>query len=103
STQQRESSRPAAEEPASASSPADQSLTRSQASRPVIQDFVPLAKTLEWQLGQQYLKDRGSAAFTTDSSPVPVLVNNDGTPSPHAAEVFYERLEMRGEGRETED
>ncbi len=78
------------------SSPTDQILIQSQASRPVIQDFVPLAKSLEWNLGQTYLKERGSAAFTTDASPVPFVVNNDGTLSRHAAEVFYESLEASG-------
>jgi tetratricopeptide (TPR) repeat protein len=67
-------------------------LTRSQAARAVIQDYVPLCESLEWLLGQRYLKDRGSAAFTVDSSPVPFVVNNDGTLSRHAAEVFFQSL-----------
>ncbi len=32
---------------------AEQILTNAQASRPVVQDFVPLAQSLEWELGQQ--------------------------------------------------
>jgi hypothetical protein len=36
-------------------------LTNAQDSRPVVQDFVPLADSLEWELGQQYLRDRGAS------------------------------------------
>jgi len=93
STRQQQSGKVGAREQGTAdSSPADQVLGRSQSSRPVIQDFVPLADSLEWELGQQYLKERGSAAFTVDSSPVPFVVNNDGALSRRAAEVFFESL-----------
>lgn len=68
---------------------AEQILTNAQDSRPVVQDFVPLAQSLEWELGQQYLKDRGNKAFISDASPVPFVVNNDGNLSRNAAEVFY--------------
>jgi len=50
-----------------------QVLTQSQSSREVIQDFVPLAESLEWDLGQQYLRQRGNKAFISDSSPVPFV------------------------------
>ena len=70
----------------------DQVLTQSQSSREVIQDFVPLAYSLEWDLGQQYLRQRGNKAFISDSSPVPFVINNDGNLSRHAAEVFLASL-----------
>jgi tetratricopeptide (TPR) repeat protein len=70
----------------------EQVLTQSQSSREVIQDFVPLAESLEWDLGQQYLRQRGNKAFISDSSPVPFVINNDGTLSRHAAEVFVASL-----------
>jgi hypothetical protein len=89
--------------PLQASSAIEQILTRSQSGRDIVQDYVPLSDSLEWQLGQAYLKDRGSAAFTADANPVPYVVNNSGELSCNAAEVFFESLEARGEGREEED
>src|SRR5262245_10882800 len=71
---------------------AEQVLVNAQSGRAVIQDFVPLAESLEWELGQQYLKERGNKAFISDASPVPFLVNNDGTLSRNAAEVFFASL-----------
>ena len=70
----------------------EQVLTQAQSSREVIQDFVPLAQSLERDLGQQYLRQRGNKAFISDSSPVPFVINNDGTLSRHAAEVFVASL-----------
>src|SRR6266567_1136658 len=70
----------------------EQILTNAQDSRPVVQDFVPLAESLEWELGQQYLRDRGNKAFISDASPVPFVVNNDGNLSRNAAEVFFTSL-----------
>src|SRR3954451_14258777 len=70
----------------------DQVLAQAQSSREVIQDFVPLAESLEWDLGQQYLRDRGNKAFISDASPVPFVINNDGNLSRNAAEVFFTRL-----------
>ena len=67
-------------------------LAKSQSNRDVIQDFVPLAESLEWELGQQYLRERGNKAFISDVSPVPFVINNDGTLSRNAAEVFYASL-----------
>jgi len=81
----------------------EQILARSQSGRDMVQDFVPLAESLEWELGQEYLKERGSAAFTADANPVPYVVNNSGELSSNAAEVLFEGLEARGEGREGED
>jgi hypothetical protein len=49
-------------------------LAHAQASREVIQDFVPLADSLEWRLGQEYLRQRGNKAFLSDAHPVPSYV-----------------------------
>lgn len=68
---------------------AEEVLSHAQAGRDVIQDFVPLAESLEWELGQQYLRERGNKAFISDASPIPFFINNDGTLSRNAAEVFY--------------
>jgi hypothetical protein len=70
-------------------SPAEAVLAQAQAGRVVIQDFCPLADSVEWQLGQRYLQQRGAQAFLSDARPVPDVVNNDGTQSRHAAEVFF--------------
>jgi tetratricopeptide (TPR) repeat protein len=64
-------------------------LAQAQADRRVIQDFCPLADSIEWNLGQRYLHERGSGAFLGDASPVPYVVNNDGTLSRHAAHVTF--------------
>jgi hypothetical protein len=55
----------------------------------IIQDYCPLAESLEWELGQQYFRERGNKAFIGDTIPVPFLINNDGTLSRNAAEVFF--------------
>jgi tetratricopeptide (TPR) repeat protein len=68
-------------------------LAQAQSNRPVIQDFVPLADSLEWNLGQEYLRQRGNKAFLSDASPVPYVINNDGTLSRHAAEVLFANLQ----------
>ena len=64
-----------------------------QGGRSVIQDFCPLAESLEWELGQEYLRERGNKAFISDANPVPFVVNNDGTLSRNAAEVFFASLQ----------
>ena len=74
------------------SSPAEQVLAHAQAGREVIQEFVPLAESLEWVLGQQYLRERGNKAFISDASPIPFVINNNGTLSRNAAEIFYASL-----------
>jgi len=58
---------------------AEQVLAEAQAGRDVVQDFVPLADSLKWELGQEYLRQRGNKAFMSDASPDPFVVNNDGT------------------------
>ena len=66
-----------------------QVLAHAQSSREFIQEYTPLAESLEWELGQQYFRERGNKAFISDTIPVPFLINNDGTLSRNAAEVFY--------------
>src|SRR5438876_1122995 len=39
-------------------SPAERVLAHAQAGREVVQDFVPLSESLEWQLGSEYLRHR---------------------------------------------
>jgi tetratricopeptide (TPR) repeat protein len=73
-------------------STAEAILAKAQSSRAVIQDFVPLAESLEWNLGQEYLRQRGNKAFLSDASPVPFVINNDGSLSQNAAEVFFASL-----------
>jgi hypothetical protein len=70
----------------------DKILAYNQSSREIIQEFIPLAQSLEWDLGQEYLRKRGNKAFTSDASPIPFVINNDGTLSRHAAEVFFSSL-----------
>jgi tetratricopeptide (TPR) repeat protein len=68
-------------------------LAQARSRRPVIQDFRPLAESLEWELGQRYFQERGNKAFISDPEPVPFLVNNDGTLSARAAAVLLASLE----------
>lgn len=67
-------------------------LSQAQSGRELIQDFCPLGTSLEWHLGQQYFRSRGTKAFISDSTPVPFVINNDGTLSRNAAEVFFANL-----------
>jgi tetratricopeptide (TPR) repeat protein len=64
-------------------------LAQAQADRLVVQDYCPLAESIEWNLGQRYLQERGSGAFLGDASPVPHVINNDGTLSRNAAQVTF--------------
>ncbi|MDB5307993.1 MAG: hypothetical protein JWO38_2195 [Gemmataceae bacterium] len=70
-----------------------QAAARAGAEFPVLQDFRPLTESIEWELGQLYLQEHGSAAFLGDAEPVPYLVNNNGNLSVAAAEVFFASLE----------
>jgi tetratricopeptide (TPR) repeat protein len=79
-------------------SPAERVLAHAQAGREVVQDFCELASSLEWNLGQEYLRQRGNKAFLSDTAPVPFIVNNDGTLSKNAADVFFASL-RDAEGR----
>ncbi len=73
-------------------SPGEQVLAHAQAGREIVQDFVALGNSLEWLLGQEYLRQRGNKAFLSDSAPVPFTVNNDGSLSRNAADVFFAGL-----------
>src|SRR5262249_45435009 len=66
-------------------------LAQAQAGRSVIQDYVPLADSIEWELGQRYWRERGSHAFLGDA--VPFVINNDGQFSRHAAAVFFANVQ----------
>jgi tetratricopeptide (TPR) repeat protein len=59
--------------------------------------------SLEWELGQEYLRARGSLSFLADARPVPWYVNNDGTLSRNAAEVFFQMLEEEKREQGTRD
>ncbi len=78
-------------------------LAEAQSSRVVLQEFVPLAESLEWELGQEYLRQRGNKAFIADASPVPFVINNDGTLSRHAADVLFASLEAAEQQGALED
>jgi tetratricopeptide (TPR) repeat protein len=67
-------------------------LARAHTGRFILQDFCPLADSIEWELGQRYLQERGNKAFLHDAEPVPFAVNNDGNLSAQAAEVLFASL-----------
>ena len=72
--------------------PAESILTEAQEQRFIIEDFRPLAESLEWDLGQRYLPERGSKSFLSDTSPIPYVINNDGALSQQAAELLFASL-----------
>lgn len=59
----------------------------------IIESFLPLGCSLDWELGQLYYLQRGNSAFLNGE--VPYLVNNDGILATRAAEVFFTSLEER--------
>jgi tetratricopeptide (TPR) repeat protein len=67
-------------------------LAHAQAGREVVQEFCALEASLEWNLGQEYLRQRGNKAFLADSTPIPFVINNDGTLSKNAADVLFASL-----------
>jgi hypothetical protein len=67
-------------------------LRRAQVGQLVIQDLCPLADSIEWELGQKYLQERGNRAFISDVVPVPFAINNDGNFSTQAAELVFTSL-----------
>jgi tetratricopeptide (TPR) repeat protein len=75
-----------------------QSLAKVRSARVVIQDFCPLADSIEWQLGQRYWRHRGSQAFIGDAVPVPYLINNDSNLSASSAEVLFSSLVAAEQG-----
>jgi hypothetical protein len=84
-------------------SPAERVLAHAQSGREVVQELCPLADSLEWTLGQSYLRERGNKAFLSDTRPVPYVVNNDGSLSRNAACVFFESLLAADQVGELED
>jgi tetratricopeptide (TPR) repeat protein len=64
-------------------------LAGARKNRVIIQEFRPLAESLEWRLGQHYFQERGNKAFISEVSPIPFLVNNDGDLSSRAAELVF--------------
>lgn len=63
----------------------------------ILQEFAPLAESLEWQLSNLYWSSAGLLPFLDDD--VPFIVNNSGCLSEHAAAVFYAYCEeARPEG-----
>jgi tetratricopeptide (TPR) repeat protein len=68
-------------------------LGRTGRNRTVLQGYTPLASSLEWELGAQYLSLRGSQAFLSDPVPVPYAVNNSGFLSRQASELLFTTLE----------
>jgi tetratricopeptide (TPR) repeat protein len=67
-------------------------MARAHGDRVVIEEFCPLAESIEWQIGQRYWSERGSLAFLSDASPVPYVINNDGTLSRMAAALLLASL-----------
>jgi tetratricopeptide (TPR) repeat protein len=66
-------------------------LDQAHAGRLVLQDFRPLSESLEWELGQDFYRQRGNQAFIGDE-PVPYVIHNDGNHSIRAAELFFTSL-----------
>jgi hypothetical protein len=54
-----------------------------------LQESRPFAESLEWELGQAYLRQKGSEAFLQDHAPVPYVINNDGSLSVAAAGLVF--------------
>ena len=64
----------------------------------LIQDYVPLAESLDWKSGQQFWQESGSRAFLGEI--VPFKITNDGNLSQKAAKVvFTQLLETDQQGR----
>src|SRR5438128_2478624 len=72
---------------------AEEILAAAQGSRTVLQDVGPRADSLDWELGQRYLRQRSNKAFLADATPVPFVINNYGQLSRNAAEVFFASLQ----------
>jgi hypothetical protein len=67
-------------------------VTKAREGRPIVEDYCPFPQSIEWQLGQQYLQERGSKAFLHDAAPVPFVINNDGDLSLRTAQLFFASL-----------
>lgn len=72
--------------PHGAQSPIE-TLRRVKVDTRIVQDFRPLAESLESELAALYWSESGVSPFT--SNEVPFLINNDGRASEHCAAVFF--------------
>src|SRR5262249_31768433 len=72
-------------------------IADSQEARVVLEEFRPLAESLEWIVGQRHFWQQGSAVFTSDAVQVPYVVNNDGTLAKRAAELLFRNLAVAEE------
>jgi tetratricopeptide (TPR) repeat protein len=84
------------------SSSACEILVRVRSDRPILQDFCPLADSLEWRIGQSYLQERGNKAFLSDAEPVPFAINNDGNLSVRASQTLFAALAAADRARTLE-
>jgi tetratricopeptide (TPR) repeat protein len=80
----------AADRPEGIAQAAAETLAKAVEGRVVLEEFRPLAESLDWRLGQLYWNRRGSQAFLTDK--VPFSVTSDGRISRGAAEVLFADL-----------
>jgi tetratricopeptide (TPR) repeat protein len=79
------------------------SLGRARGERLVVQDFCPFPQSREWELGQAYLREKGSQAFLRDVAPVPHVVNNDGNLSLAGAQLLFTALREAEQEEKLED
>jgi len=66
-------------------------LSRAREGAVVLQDFRPLAESLDWELGQHAWASRGSRAFLADK--VPLKATSDGWLARNAAELLCAALD----------
>jgi tetratricopeptide (TPR) repeat protein len=78
-------------------------LARTQQNRILIQDYRPLAESLEWRLGQHYYQQMGNQGFVAGNKPVPYRINNDGGLSHKAADLAFTALEASERAGALED
>jgi tetratricopeptide (TPR) repeat protein len=74
--------------------PAAETLRRAKVWKHLVQDYRPVAQSLEWQLSRLSWNREGINPFADNS--VPYLVNNDGRLSADAAAVLFANCEEAG-------
>jgi tetratricopeptide (TPR) repeat protein len=75
-----------------------QTLDRIQANAPILEEYRPLADSLEWRLAGLHWATAGVLPFADQE--VPFIVNNTGQLSVNAAALLFEHLEeVRPQGR----
>jgi tetratricopeptide (TPR) repeat protein len=84
--------RPEAGRPRTGGAGAVARFGRASDERLALQEFCPFPQSLEWELGQAYLREKGSRAFLRDAQTVPYAVNNDGSLSLAAARLLFAAL-----------